>query len=76
MEEDVVIEIMTPQEATQRLRSMGMKISPQMLVRGIRNQAFPFGTCIPAEKPGESPRTYIYTVLFEDWVAQRVRKVM
>lgn len=69
------IEIMTAEEATQKLRAMGMKISPSMLVRGIRSHEFPFGNCIPAEKSGESPRTYVYTVLFEDWVAQRVRKV-
>lgn len=69
-----IIETMTAAEATQRLRALGMRISPEILVRGIRSHEFPFGNVIPPEKPGESPRTYVYTVLFEDWIAERVRR--
>lgn len=74
MEENRVIETMTAAEATQRLRELGMRISPEILVRGIRSHEFPFGNVIPPEKPGECPRTYVYTVLFEDWIAKRVRR--
>lgn len=67
------IETMNAAEATEWLRARGMRISPQMLVRGIRTNAFPFGSVIPPEKDGEAPRTYVYTVLLEEWAAERVR---
>ena len=68
------IEIMSAAEATEWLRARGMRISQQMLVRGIRGGAFPFGSVIPPEKDGEAPRTYVYTVLLEEWAAERIRK--
>lgn len=67
------IETMNAAEATEWLRARGMRISPQMLVRGIRGGAFPFGSVIPPEKDGEAPRTYVYTVLLEEWAAERTR---
>jgi len=68
------IETMTASEATQWLRARGMRISPEILVRGIKHHEFPFGNCVPPDKPGESPRTYVYTVLLEDWAKDRTRK--
>lgn len=68
------IEIMTAAEATEWLRARDMKISPQMLVRGLRAHEFPFGNVIPPEKDGEAPRTYVYTVLLEEWAAKRMRE--
>lgn len=68
------IETMNANEATEWLRARGMRISSQMLVRGIRGGAFPFGSVIPPEKDGEAPRTYVYTVLLEEWAAERTRK--
>ena len=68
------IETMNSIQATEWLRARGMRISQQMLVRGIRSGAFPFGSVIPPENDGEAPRTYIYTVLLEEWAAERMRK--
>ena len=67
------IETMNAAEATEWLRARGMRISQPMLVRGIRAHEFPFGSVIPPEKDGESPRTFVYTVLLEDWAAERMR---
>ena len=67
------IETMNANEATEWLRDRGMRISTQMLVRGIRCGVFPFGSVIPPEKDGEAPRTYVYTVLLEEWAAKRTR---
>lgn len=67
------IETMNVAEATEWLRARGMRISPTMLVRGIRAHEFPFGSVIPPEKDSESPRTFVYTVLLEDWAAERMR---
>ena len=67
------IETMNAAEATEWLRARGMRISPQMLVRGIRAHEFPFGNVIPPEKDGEAPRTFVYTVLLEEWAAERMR---
>lgn len=67
------IETMTAVEAAEWLRARGMRISNQMLVRGIKSGAFPFGNVVPPEKDGEAPRTYIYTVLLEEWAAERMR---
>lgn len=67
------IETMNAVEAAEWLRLRGMRISVGILVRGIRSGAFPFGNVVPPEKEGESPRTYIYTVLLEEWAAERMR---
>lgn len=68
-----IIETMTAAEATEWLRAHGMRISTQTLVRGIRSNAFPFGSVVPPEKEGEAPRTYVYTVLLEAWASARMR---
>lgn len=69
-----IIETMNAAEATEWLRARGMKISQPMLVRGIKAHEFPFGSVIPPEKDGEAPRTFIFTVLMEDWAAARMRR--
>lgn len=68
------IETMNAAEAAKWLRVHGMEISRAMLVRGIRSGAFPFGDVIPTEKAGEAPRTYVYTVLLEEWAEERIRR--
>lgn len=73
MDTNEVIETMTAAEATQWLRARGMTISPTTLVRGIKSNAFPFGSYVPAEETGGQPRTYIYTVLLEQWADERIR---
>ena len=71
---DAIIETMTATEAAEWLRERGMKISRSVLERGIKSHEFAFGNVIPPEKDGESPRTYIYTVLLEEWAAKRTRR--
>ena len=68
------IEPMTAAEATEWLCARGMRISPPVLVRGIKAGAFPFGNFVPAEREGEAPRTYVYTVMLEEWAAERMRR--
>lgn len=70
------IETMTAAEAAEWLRARGMRISTTMLVRGIRAHEFPFGSVIPPEKAGEAPRTFVYTVLMENWAAERTRSTL
>lgn len=70
--EEQVIETMTAAEAVKWLRKRGMNISPSTLVRGITANSFPFGSYVPPEEGGQ-PRTYVYTVLLEQWAAERMR---
>ncbi len=37
---------MTPQQATERLRAMGLKIGTETVRQGIAQGVFPFGVCI------------------------------
>ena len=65
------IETMSCQEATERLRAMGMKISPETVRSGLQQKVFPFGDYIAT--PAGNPVYIIYTRLFEEWAARRVR---
>lgn len=67
-----MIENMNTAQATERLRSVGIKISPQLLRLGIQQKVFPFGDCVVTEK---GPRCYVYTKLLEDWIAKRTNGV-
>ena len=62
-----IIETISPQEASERLRGMGMKIHPDTLRRGIDQGAFNFGVVIQCEK---EPRYYIFTKKFYEWAAE------
>ena len=64
----VNIETMTPEEATERLRAAGMKISPTVIRDGLRQKIFPFGDAIESER---SCRFFVYTRLLEEWMAAR-----
>jgi len=59
---------MTPEEATERLRAAGMKISPVMLREGLIQKVFPFGDAIKSEK---SFRFFVYTKKLEEWMEER-----
>lgn len=63
------IETMTVEEATQKLRAMGVKISTTTLREGIAQGQFPFGSYIKTDK---SCVCYVWTRLLEKWVAERV----
>lgn len=67
-----IIETITAVQATERLRALGMKISPDMVRRGIQQKIFPFGDCIMHD---DSPRCFIYTKLFEKWIAERAETI-
>lgn len=63
-----VIETLTPEETTERLRALGMRISPTIVRKGIEQGSFPFGTYIDSDKP----RYFIYQKLLDQWIAERV----
>lgn len=65
---DIMIETMTAEEATERLRAMGMQISPTLLRLGLQQKIYPFGDYIATDK---SCRCFIYKKLFDQWVAER-----
>ncbi len=64
----MTIETMSVEEATEKLRAMGVPISPTVLRLGLQQKIYPFGDYIATDK---SCRCYIYTRLFEQWVAER-----
>lgn len=67
--ETMQIETMTVEEATQKLRALGLKISTTTLREGIAQGQFPFGSYIKTDK---SCVCYVWTRLLEKWVAERV----
>ena len=62
--EEYVIETITPAEATERLRAMGMPMSPDTLRAGIDQGVYSFGDVIRCEK---GPKYIIYVKKFNDW---------
>ena len=71
MAEEYHIMTLTVQEATERLRAMGVRISPDTLRDGIRQNIFPFGDHI--ETKAGNPVYLIYEKLFNQWAAQRAQ---
>lgn len=65
---DDKIGTMTVEEAAKKLRAMDVKISAKSLREGIAQDKFPFGTYIKTEK---SCVCFVWTRLFEKWVARR-----
>lgn len=63
---------LTPEEATERLRALGMHISPQNIRDGIQQKTYPFGDCV---LNGKSRRFQIYDALLTRWIAERVSEV-
>lgn len=64
-----MIETIPVAEATQRLRALGMRISPDVLRSGIEQKVFPFGDCVRS-KTG-SPVSFIYVRLLDEWIKAR-----
>lgn len=62
------IETMTVAEATEKLRGLGLKISPTTLRDGIAQGQFPFGSYVKTDK---SCVCYVWARLFDQWVADR-----
>lgn len=65
---DGQIGLMTVEEAAQKMRDMGMKISAKTLREALAQDKFPFGTYIKTEK---SCVCFVYTRLFEKWAEER-----
>jgi len=61
-------DILTVQQATEKLREHGMSISAVTLRSGMAQGRFPFGDYIKTEK---SCACYIYSRLLEKWMAER-----
>lgn len=62
------IETMTVEEATRKLRDLGIKISVTTLRDGLAQGQFPFGSYIKTDK---SCVCFVWTRLFNEWVAAR-----
>lgn len=65
------IPTITPEEACQRLRAMGVQISPSVIRDGLRQGVFPFGNAVKSEK---GCRFLIWEVLFDAWLKERTAK--
>lgn len=64
-----MIEALTAQEATERLRAAGLRISPETLRDGILQGVFPFGNCVT--NGNKIKWCYIYGNLMETWIKER-----
>lgn len=64
-----MMEILTPEKATEKLRAEGMRISPEMLRDGIEQNAFPFGTYVKGRHGGN--KYWIYGELLDQWIDAR-----
>lgn len=63
-----MIETLTAQEATELLRSYGMKISLETMRNGLQQGVYPFGIYIQNEK---SPVYQIFKKQLDQWIAER-----
>ena len=68
-----VLTTITPQEAAEKLRSLGMKTSPDFIRMGIEQKVFPFGDAVDNGNGGY--RYYVYSRLFDEWISSRVEVV-
>ena len=64
-----MINALTAQEATERLRAAGLRISPETLRDGIQQGVFPFGSCVMKE--GKVKWCYVFSNLMEAWIRER-----
>ena len=63
------LSILTAAEATERLRAMGMRISPEILREGIEQGRFAFGDVIRSKN--DSPRCFVYEKKLLEWAADK-----
>lgn len=64
-----MIETLTPEKAAEELRSLGVKISPETIRKGLQQKTYPFGDYVDR---GTSPVYFIYRKLFDEWVKERL----
>ncbi len=67
MEEHITT--LNAQQTSERLRALGMKVSPEKVRNGIQNGAYPFGDYIMIDR---QPSVTIYKTLLDDWIAARL----
>jgi len=60
----------TTEEATERMRAAGMKISPTVVRNGIKQGVFPLGDAIESETPGTF-RFFVYPKLLTEWLEEK-----
>lgn len=60
---------MTVEQATERLRAAGMKITADTVRRGMEQGRFPFGDYIKTDK---SCVCFVYPRLLERWISERL----
>lgn len=71
---DLALNTLTPQEATEILRAMGMKISGNALRDGIGAGVFPFGVSYETKNGGL--RVFIFEEQFKRWVSERAKTIV
>lgn len=69
MEDAAKIPTMSVAEATETLRGLGLKISPETLRKGIEQKQFRFGNCIRTKS--NNPVYIIYKKLLDQWISER-----
>lgn len=65
---EVNLSTLTAEEATERLRAWGMRISPDMVRKGIEQGAFPFGVVV--RSGADNPRCFVFHKLLYRWAEQ------
>lgn len=64
-----MIDAMTAAAATEYLRGMGLRISPEVIRMGIQQGVFPFGDCVM--NGTKTKWCYIYKPKLDQWIAER-----
>lgn len=64
-----IIKTITPQEAAEKLRGLGMKISPDVIRAGLEQRVFSFGDAV--ENGNGSYRYLVYDRLLDEWIRLR-----
>lgn len=64
-----MIETLTVREATEKLRSLGMKITVDTMYSGLQQGVFPFGHHI--ETKNGNPVYLVYGKLLDEWIKER-----
>lgn len=67
--ENYYIDTMTPLEASEELKKLGLHISAETIRRGLEQRVFPFGDAIQCDK---SSKYFVYRKYFEQWLAEHV----
>lgn len=64
-----MIKVLTAQEAAERLRAAGLRISPETVREGIQQGTFPFGDCVMGD--GRPKWCYVYENKLERWIQDK-----